>query len=480
MNDKDFLNIVREGLGSYPLSPIIASTLKFFLSNKFESLVIVNSKGEVEFLDKRTERFFNLDAGKSKGRIIKEILNFSELEEVAKSGIPQIGKLFNVGGGYRIVSRFPLLDNNKQIIGAIGQVIFGSLDELEKIRKEANQLRLDFLKVQKKLSSEYQATYTFDSIVGDSKEIIAAKELAKRIAASRSDILIQGESGTGKELFSHAIHNASKQSNAPFVRVNCPAIPVEIAESELFGYEQGAFTGAMNKGKPGKFELAEGGTIFLDEIASLPLTIQAKLLRVLQEREVERLGGRKVLKLNFRLISATNTDLKALAKEGKFRSDLIFRLSKAVLDVPSLRDRREDIPIYVSHFLNILNRNSEKKILNISEGAMDLLNKYNWPGNVRELSNILEQSIYRINGGEGILRTEHLPDEIKFKANVSYNINNVTSLQKAVDDVERDLIFNTLKYYNGNKKKTATHLGIQRSVLYLKMKKLGVSSIDES
>jgi transcriptional regulator with PAS, ATPase and Fis domain len=287
--------------------------------------------------------------------------------------------------------------------------------------------------------------------------------------------LIIGESGTGKELFAHAIHNESKQKSFPFIKVNCPAIPIEIAESELFGYEKGAFTGASQEGKPGKFELAEGGTIFLDEIGVLPLSIQAKLLRVIQEREIERLGSKKTLKLNFRLITATNIDLKKLAEEGKFRFDLFFRLSKGILTLPPLRDRAEDIPIYVSHFLKILSKNLDTRIKTISQEALDLLCHYHWPGNVRELTNILEQSFYNMRGVE-VLCPEHLPNELKINIASSYYQSQQRGkpLRKVVEEIERDNIVNALTLNRGNKRKTAMHLGIQRSALYLKMKKFGL------
>jgi transcriptional regulator with PAS, ATPase and Fis domain len=294
------------------------------------------------------------------------------------------------------------------------------------------------------------------------------------MSRTSSDILIRGESGTGKEMFAHAIHNESKQKSYPFIKINCPAIPIELAESELFGYEKGAFTGAKQEGKPGKFELAEGGTIFLDEIGALPLSIQTKLLRVIQEREIERLGGKKPIKLNFRLITATNTDLKKLAEEGKFRLDLFFRLSKAILTLPTLRERREDIPIYVSHFLNVLGKNFGTQIRTVSKDALELLTQYDWTGNVREVANILEQSFYNMRGTE-ILDPEHLPEELKKDMRHSHVYHNMGKpLRNIVEEIEKENILKTLDYYKGNKRKTAEHLGIQRSALYLKMKKFGL------
>jgi len=473
MEQVDPTEIIKEGLGNYPLTPIIAEAIKFTLTNRYESLVIINEKGEIEFMDRPTEKFFNLSRGEAKGKKILEIVPFSELPEVVSTGEPHIGKVLKAKDRYLLNSRFPLTRDGK-VIGALGRVILHSFEELERVRKEAEQYRISFLNAERKIRSEYQANYTFDDILGISEKIREQKELAKRMARTSSDILVLGESGTGKEMFAHAIHNESKQKSYPFIKVNCPAIPIEIAESELFGYEKGAFTGARQEGKPGKFELAEGGTIFLDEIGALPLSIQAKLLRVIQEREVERLGSKKPLKLKFRLITATNMDLKKLAEEGKFRFDLFFRLSKAILTLPPLRERREDIPIYVSHFLKMLNRSLGIQIKTISKDTLHILGQYRWPGNVRELANILEQSFYNI-GHDEILRPDHLPDELKNDITPSYIDQKMEKpLRKILEEIEKESILKSLEYCKGNKRKTAKHLGIQRSALYLKMKNYGI------
>jgi len=466
----DPVEIIKEGLGNYPLSPIIAEAIKFILTNRYESLVVINEKGEIEFIDRPTEKFFNLSRGEAKGKKISDVIPFSELPEVVSTGKPHIGKVLTTRDRQTIISRFPLFKNGK-LIGAFGRVILHSFEELERVRKEADQFRRDLLKAERKIKSEYQATYNFDHILGTSEKMREAKELAKRMSRTSSDILIQGESGTGKEMFAHALHNESKQKSYPFIKINCPAIPIELAESEFFGYEKGAFTGARQEGKPGKFELAEGGTIFLDEIGALSLSVQAKLLRVIQEREVERLGSKKPIKLNFRLITATNTDLKKLAEEGKFRFDLFFRLSKAILTLPPLRERREDIPTYVSHFLNILGKNTGTRIKTLSKEALEFLNLYDWPGNVRELANILEQSYYNM-GHDEVLMPHHLPKEIGTINESKHSLQEMDKpLQNILAEIEKENILKTLRYCNGNKRKTAHHLGIQRSTLYLKLKK---------
>jgi len=473
MDHANPVEIIKEGLGGYLLTPLIAEAIRFFLTNRYENLVIINENGEIEFMDRLTEKFFNLSRGEAKGKSLLEVIPYSELHEVVSTGIPHVGKILEVKDRHLLNSRFPLYRNGK-IIGAFGKVILSSFEELERVKKEADQYRLNFLNAERKMKSEYQATYNFDTILGISDQITKMKELAKRMARTYSDILIQGESGTGKELFAHAIHNESKQKTYPFIKINCPAIPIEIAESELFGYEKGAFTGAKQEGKPGKFELAEGGTVFLDEIGALPLSIQPKLLRVIQEREIERLGSKKPLKLRFRLIAATNSDLKKLSGEGKFRFDLFFRLSKAVLVLPPLKERREDIPTYVSHFLKILNKNFSTRIKSISKAALDVLSQYDWPGNVRELANILEQSFYNM-GHDEILLPDHLPNELKKNISPSLLFQKKGGpLRKIVEEMERENILKTLDYCKGNKRETAKQLGIQRSALYLKLKKYGL------
>ena len=227
---------------------------------------------------------------------------------------------------------------------------------------------------------------------------------------TNADALIIGESGTGKELFAHAIHNYINPQK-PFVQVNSSAIPFDLAESELFGYEKGAFTGASPTGKPGKFEIAHKGTFFLDEVSSIPLSLQVKLLRVLQEREVERLGNSKIQKIKFRLIAATNADLKTLVKEGKFREDFYYRIAKTTIHIPPLRERKEDIPVYIDYFLKTINERFGTKFKRLSNEALFCFMNYDWPGNVRELINVLEQACLKKWEGEEIPMNS-LPSEL--------------------------------------------------------------------
>ncbi len=474
MNQKTFFSVINEALGEYSLTPVLAEAIKFLFMNKYESLGVVDSHGRVQFLDRMSEKLFNTGPGEAKGKYLNEVNPDEELTDVITSGTPQIGRIFNVKGKQRLVSRFPLIKDGK-IIGAFGRVLLHSAEELERVRKESERLKLKVISAERKISQEHKATYFLKDILGKSPQIKHAINLARKMASTNTDVLIQGDSGTGKELFAHAIHNASKRHNRPFVKVNCPAIPVEMAESELFGYEKGAYTGALKEGKAGKFEIAQGGTIFLDEIGCLPMSIQAKLLRVIQEREVERLGGQKVIQLNFRLIAATNEDLQTLSQKGKFRSDFYYRLSKGNLHLPPLRERTEDIPIYTKNFLRILNRNVGTNVKQISKAASQALTKYPWPGNVRELINVLEQTLFHPEIGDQI-DVLHLPYDIRQPDEISGPAAlRKGTLREIMERVEMETIRDTLKTCGGNKRRTARELGIQRSALYVKLKKYKIN-----
>jgi len=468
-------DFMKEVIGAYPFSPVIMEAFKFIFNNQYESIIIVNKKGKIEYIDRLSEKVFKVPHGQAVGRDIKEIIPNSELPNIVLTGKHDIGKTLSVLGRQRIISRFPLVSNG-QIIGAFGRVLLHSLDELERVREEAKILRTKVIDAEEKMIDRHQATYTFDHILGKSPLIVQAKEFAKKIADSDRDVLIYGESGSGKELFAHAIHNESRRRSKPFVKVNCPAIPIDIAESELFGYERGAFTGADRAGKAGKFEQAQGGTIFLDEIGSLPMSIQAKLLRVIQEREMERLGSQKLIRLDMRLIAVSNTNLKKMAKQGKFRDDFLFRLSKAILQIPPLRDRPEDIPVYLNTYLRVLNKSIGTRVKSIANDARKCLMTYSWPGNVRELINVLEQSLFKV-GMEKELTLGHLPDDVKQQ---KYSLPAMTahaSLKTQVEQLEKDIILKALQDFSGNKRKTAQQLGIQRSALYIKLKKYGLDRV---
>jgi transcriptional regulator with PAS, ATPase and Fis domain len=465
--EREFLKVLKGILGNYGFSSIIAWALRFFLRNPYESLVIVDKEGKLEFMDRGSEKFLNLPEGGAKGLKVTDLVPDSGLPRVLETGAPFIGRVFNLKDFRRIGSTYPLIRDG-EVIGAIGRLIFHSLDEVERISREMGRLKSEVKVLREKQKYQHSAIYTFENIMGISSAIREAVNMAKKVAMTDADVLIVGESGTGKELFAQAIHNFVNPQK-PFVRVNSSTIPFDLVESELFGYEKGAFTGANHTGKPGKFEMANHGTFFLDEISSLPLSIQAKLLRVLQEREVERLGSSRVQKVNFRLIGTTNTDLKMLVKEGKFREDFYFRIAKATIPIPSLRERKEDIPIYINHFLEIINERFSTKFKRLSNEALFCFMHYDWPGNVRELINVLEQICLKKWEGEEIPMSS-LPSELIGSSAASRVSPSSKIFKKEVQEEEKKLILQALEQTMGNKRRAAFLLGIPRSTFYKKLK----------
>lgn len=472
---KKEMNIMFEVLGKYEFSPIVAHAFKFFLRNPYESLIIVDKNAGIQFMDRGSEKLFGLRQGAARGGDIREYVPQSGLPIALETGIPMIGRIFEVKGKKRIGSVYPIILDGR-IIGAVGRLIFHSLEEVEKINNEINRLKRQINHFKEKEQTEYSPLYTFDNILGKSVRILEAVELARKVSFIDTDVLIVGNSGTGKELFAHSIHQLA-HGRQPFVKVNCPTIPFELAESELFGYEKGAFSGALPSGKVGKFEMANNGTIFLDEISSLPLSIQAKLLRVLQEREIERLGGTRTKKINFRLIAATNIDLKKLVKEARFRDDLYYRMAKAIIRIPPLKERKEDIPIYVGHFLEKINQSFKTQVRKITNQAMDALLSYHWPGNVRELINILEQAVLK-SWGCGEILEEHLPPEVVHHPDNTPEINRENTenmdFKREIEEKERSLILSAIRETKGNRKKAAKLINMPRSTFYEKLKKYGI------
>lgn len=307
-----------------------------------------------------------------------------------------------------------------------------------------------------------------DSIIGTTPVI---KELKKRVllvSRSPSSVLITGESGTGKELFAQAIHYHGNRSNQPFIKVNCAAIPENLLESELFGYEEGAFTGARKRGKLGKFELANRGTIFLDEIGDMPLVMQAKLLRVLQEKEIERLGGETSISIDVRVISATNKNLYSLVKEGKFREDLYYRLNVVNLHIPPLRERKNDIPDIIKYGIKELNRNLNQSIVKMSNEAIKLTLAYDWPGNIRELKNVLEATMNFCRSN--IIDADALPYFLHSNINEP-KIKKAGDFQDKIDEVEKEQLVAVLNQHRGKRKETAAELNLSKSTLYRLMRK---------
>jgi putative PEP-CTERM system response regulator len=328
----------------------------------------------------------------------------------------------------------------------------------------------------KRLREEINKSLGFGNIIGKSKEMREIFKVVRQIADSKSTVLIMGESGTGKELISRAIHYNSSRKSYPFITINCAAIPETLIESELFGHEKGAFTDAI-KTKKGLFEEADGGTLFLDEIGELSLTTQAKILRFLEEREFNRVGGSKTIKVDVRLITATNKDLSQMIKKGGFREDLYYRVNVVPILLPPLRERREDIPLFLEHFINKFNDENNKNVKGVSKEALELMMNYEWPGNVRELENLIERVI-------ALTSSEYIqPYELPFSLiNISKInglkesiLNGKVSILKAEEEFEREIILDALKRTNCVQSHAAEMLGISRRILKYKMDKLGIT-----
>ncbi|ODN30645.1 sigma-54 interaction domain-containing protein [Fervidobacterium thailandense] len=325
----------------------------------------------------------------------------------------------------------------------------------------------------KRLIRHMKAQYTFDDIIGDSRLIQIAKEQAKKVAQTPATVLLRGESGTGKELFAHAIHNSSQRKKGPFVSVNCAAIPESILEAELFGYEEGAFTGALRGGKKGLVEEADGGTLFLDEIGKLPLSLQSKLLRFIETKEFVPVGGRSVKKVDVRIIAATNMDLEKMVRNGEFLPDLYFRLNVFPIYLPPLKERREDIPKIAMHIVKKLNQQYGRMVEGISPQVLHYITTRDWPGNVRELENFLGRVMINMGPEERYIELKHLPERDSYHEPKSTEVK-VGPLKDLVEEFEKQVIQETLKKANGDKFKAAEILDISVRTLYYKLERYGI------
>lgn len=389
--------------------------------------------------------------------------------------------------------RYPILDDNR-VICCVAEVLATTHqnNQLDELLKRLQQLKNKSGYVIGKESSHRGALCTFESLIGDTRVMQKLKKMGRRFARSQEPVLILGESGTGKELLAQAIHTASSRAEGAFVSVNCAALPRELAESELFGYVEGAFTGAKKGGKKGKFELADNGTIFLDEIAELPLHLQAKFLRVLENNEIQKIGMGQSQYSNFRLIAATNRDLPELIRQGQFREDLYHRLNILELRLPSLRQRRGDIPALIAQLIERICGPQKALSLHLSPEVLKLFMHYPWPGNVRELKNVLAYAYCCMDDNEVELGLQHLPERmftqpqapspaaLELKGGMEHGRTGLHaapeafSFRRAQGDLERHAIEAALNAAGGNKSRATRTLGIARNTLYLKMKALGL------
>jgi PAS domain S-box-containing protein len=435
--------------------------IKMILDFSNEGIIAVDQKGMITQINPTAKSLFDIKFEEVVGKPIDRVIPDIEISKVLKTKQKELGSIHKTKNAIIATNMVPILIDN---------LVFGAVATFQDITKitELEQ------KIRQKISSKgLVAKYTFDDIIGESDSISKAVNLAKRYGSTDSTVLILGESGTGKELFAQSMHNISKRKNNPFVAINCAALPGDLLESELFGYEEGAFTGARKGGKKGLFELAHNGTIFLDEVGEMDPKVQSRILRVIQEKEIMPLGSDKVIPINTRIIAATNRLLTIDVDSGRFRKDLYYRLNVLSIEVPPLRNRIEDIPQLVDHFVREYSRKHGIKITSVDKAVIQELQKYDWPGNVRELQNILEKLVVISDQGK---ITKDFLEIIDFPPIIYQHAQQDSSssllLEGTLDDIINKVIENTLKEENFNKTRTAKRLGIDRTTLQRRLNKL--------
>lgn len=461
-------------------------------------IYLCDTKGEILYMNDVYAEILGASKDSLINRNIVDVLPKTRALSVMQSGNEEIGDLCVVGEGdgkkTTIVNRLPMRDDDGMIVGMVSMCLFRNPHELKTLVERVEQLdsRVSFYR--RRMQSALSARYTLDNILGESKPLQFAKNRLRNYAQTDFPVIIQGPTGTGKELFANALHASSPRKDGPFVSINCAAVPIELFESELFGYAGGAFSGASKDGKVGLIELADKGTLFLDEIGDMPLAAQAKLLRVLEEKTVYRVGSSKAHPVDFRLVAATNRDLLHIVEQGTFREDLYYRISALPLQVPSLAERATDIPVIAAALLARMGKDA----VQISEDAMGMLMAYEWPGNIRELRNALVRAA---SVGEGqTIRVQDLPPTLLASFRMKSDAPSAgggqerdgagagnagpagqhgsplaaTSLHDVNAGTEKALILKAIEINHGNMVRTAKYLSISRATLYEKCRKYGI------
>lgn len=428
------------------------------LQSMSEGLISFDEAGRITRLNPVAHKILHINSESYKGQLIGDLLKNSYISTVMlNEGRTIIDREISLDTGYGQVrflfSGQPIIDKNLKVCGGVA-----ILREIKNVHRLVNRI------------VGARAHFTFEDIIGQSASLQKSIQVAKAVADSMSSVYLQGESGTGKEIFAQALHNASPVRRGPFVAINCAAIPRELMESELFGYEEGAFTGAKRGGRPGKFELANGGTIFLDEVGDMPLETQVSLLRVLQEKQVVRIGGFKPIEVTIRVIAATNRDLKEEVRRGNFREDLYYRLNVINISVPPLRHRKGDILLLVDYYIKKFSQLLQLPLCELDGKTAQVLENYFWPGNVRELSNAIEHAVNLAKGR--IITTEHLPESLQ---GLSEPPAQAKSSVSSMGELEEKLIIEALDMVGWNITHCASALGIARNTLYRKLKKYHIS-----
>ena len=439
--------------------------MELAMDTPFEGMLAFDGSGTIFFVNNFFAEVLNLPHPEVLGRKIWDVLPGAPLFDTVAQGYSIWGDTLMINGHELLIARFPLKEDGK-VIGAIVKTIFPDQTIGKEIANKvwhSNRLKLCLP----------QSLFTCQDIIGETPPMLYVKKLARRASRTSSTLLITGESGTGKEIIAQAIHTRSVRRERPFVSVNCAAIPENLLESELFGYVEGAFTGAKRGGKPGKFELADGGSVLLDEIGDMPAFMQVKLLRVLQERAVWRVGATAPTQIDVRVMASTNQELQQLVQQNKFRQDLYYRLNVLQILMPPLRDRIEDLPMLIRGLIGKINHRIGADARAISPESLAIMQRYSWPGNVRELENLLEQAINWSN--DPIVDVRSIPNppwqsETKRRPLPQDS----GGFRGSIEEAEKSLIQNALMKASGNKAQAARVLNMQRSVLYKKLERYNI------
>ena len=489
--------------------PFAADIIRHFIVNPYEAMTVVDSDGVIRYISPVHERFFKLGHGSAVGLPVRDVIENTRLDVVLRTGRAEIGHAQEMQGTTRVVSRTPIFGAHGEVVGAIGQVMFKSPDALTAMSAEITRLRQEVSFYKREFKAAHLQTRGLAEIIGASEPMRRLKEQIQKVAALDVPVLLTGESGVGKDLVAHAIHLLSPRVREPMVVINAAALPADLVESELFGYESGAFTGADRKGRRGKFEQSDRGTLFLDEIGDMPIDIQAKLLRTLQDGSFTRIGGDALQKSDFRLIAASNRDFQSMIDAGRFRLDLFYRISTVTLRVPPLRERLEDIPLLVEAELVQFAARHGTAPKRLATGVIEYLQSLSWPGNVRQLQHVVARAAIFAEGdtlqvddfapgseaqswpggiapthgtgtglGPAMGASASLSPGKPGGASVAAARGAPRDMHAARDSVESDLIREAMLRLGGNKKKVAEHLGISRSYLYKKLARMAGESSD--
>ncbi|AFM00162.1 transcriptional regulator containing PAS, AAA-type ATPase, and DNA-binding domains [Desulfitobacterium dehalogenans ATCC 51507] len=444
--------------------------LLFDILNKISDVVLVlDADTTIVFANEAYAQILGVPVSKVLGRKLSKIEPEAAAIDVLRKGRVRYGQSYLHSLGIHVIgSTFPLIKNNK-VFGSVS--IFKNITEVVHLNQELKRTQgvADYLKEQ--LEQWEQLPLSFKEYVGQNPRLKETLVLAAKVAKTDSTVLIRGESGVGKEVLARAIHNCSRRKDKPLIKVNCAAIPEALLESELFGYEEGAFTGAKKGGKLGKFELAHSGTIFLDEIGDMSIAMQAKLLRVLQERELERIGGTKTIGVDIRVIAATNCDLETMVEKGTFRSDLFYRLNIVPLFLPPLRERKDDLMVLATTFLGQFSAEFGRE-MSLSPHVIRVFQAHDWPGNIRELQNVLEHACIVCSGS--VIELQHLPGYLISQNDIRHHHDRPYDVKETVARVEKEMILTALATYNNNRSQAMKALGISRRAFYDKLRRYGI------